>query len=93
MADPVFFPNVSSASRAFLNNTQLQFDNSPYPAAAIGFPGDTNYARWEPITINAGYGGEGWKFKSGKGLIIDNEEFDGVSSVDSLRHFHCLDSL
>jgi hypothetical protein len=57
----------------------LQFDNSAYPAAATGFPGDTNYARWEPITINAGYGGTGWEHKEGKGLVIVNEEFDGVS--------------
>lgn len=77
MADPVFFPTVASASRAFLNGTNLQFDASPYPFAANGAPGDTNYARWEPITVSAGYGQGAWVIDAHAGLIGTDEEFAG----------------
>lgn len=77
MADPVFFPDVTSASRAFLNGTNLQFDASPYPFAANGAPGDTNYARWEPITITAGYGQGVWALDAASGIVGTDLEFDG----------------
>lgn len=77
LADPVFVPTSDSASRAYLNGTQLQFDVSPYPFSANGFPSDTNYARWEPVTISSGYGSGAWVNNGPDGLEIDNEEFGG----------------
>lgn len=80
MADPVFFPTVDSASRSFLNGTNLQFDASPYPFAANGAPGDTNYARWEPITVTAGYGQGVFAIDAQSGIVTTDEEFGGVRS-------------
>ena len=83
LADPVFVPpypteTSSGGSRAYLNSTNLQFDASPYPFSANGSPDDTNYARWEPATINAGYGSGGFEDQGeGKGIVQTNEEFDG----------------
>jgi hypothetical protein len=75
MADPVF--TNSTGSPAFLNGTNLQFDANAYPFAANGFPSDTNYARWEPVTITSGYGSGGWLNNGSAGIVQDNEEFDG----------------
>jgi len=75
MADPVF--TNSTGSRAYLNGTNLQFDVSPYPFSANAFPSDTNYARWEPVTITSGYGSGPWVNNGPDGLQIDQEEFDG----------------
>jgi len=83
LGDPVFVPpyptnSSSGGSRAYLNSTNLQFDVGPYPFSANGSPGDTNYARWEPVTISAGYGSAGFEiFEAGKGIVQTNEEFDG----------------
>ncbi|KAF4631229.1 hypothetical protein G7Y89_g6904 [Cudoniella acicularis] len=74
-ADPVFVN--TTGSRSFLNGTNLQFDVSPYPFSALGFPSDTNYARWEPISIASGFGSGAWVFDQSGNLVIDNEEFDG----------------
>lgn len=77
LADPVFAPTSDSGSRAYLNGTNLQFDVSPFPFSANGFPSDTNYARWEPITIASGYGSGAWVNNGPDGIEIDNDEFDG----------------
>jgi len=74
-ADPVFVN--TTGTRAFLNGTQLQFDANPYPFSANGSPSDTNYARWEPVGIQAGYGTGVWKNDGSDGLEIDEEEFGG----------------
>jgi hypothetical protein len=75
MADPIFV--LGMGSRAYLNGTQLQFDESPYPFSANGFPSDTNYARWEPITITAGYGSGPWVNNGPNGIPVNQEEHDG----------------
>jgi len=74
-ADPVFVQGTGS--RAFLNGTNLQFDTGFTPFAANGFPSDTNYARWEPVTINAGYGSGPWINEASAGLQVGQEEHDG----------------
>jgi hypothetical protein len=75
MADPIFV--LGMGSRAYLNGTQLQFDESPYPFSANSFPSDTNYAGWEPITITAGYGSGPWVNNGPNGIPLNQEEHDG----------------
>lgn len=74
-ADPVFVSGTGSP--AYLNGTNLQFDVSQYAFSANGFPSDTNYARWEPITISSGYGSGPWINDGSNGLQVDQEEHDG----------------
>jgi hypothetical protein len=74
-ADPVFAS--AAGSPAYLNGTNLQFDVSAFPFSANGFPSDTNYARWEPITISSGYGTGPWINDGPNGLQVDQEEHDG----------------
>jgi len=74
-ADPVFVQGAGTP--AYLNGTQLQFDQSPFPLSANALPSDTNYARWEPVTISAGYGSGAWKNGGSAGLYIDDPEHDG----------------
>jgi hypothetical protein len=75
LADPVFVPGTGSP--AFLNCTNLQFDVDQYPFAAVGTPADSNYARWEPVTITTGYGAGVWVDNGPDGIELDQEEFDG----------------
>ena len=74
-ADPVFVS--STPSPAYLNGTNLQFDVSPYPFSANGLPSDTNYGRWEPVTITSGYGSGPWSNNGSFGLQVVAEESDG----------------
>ncbi|OWP05450.1 hypothetical protein B2J93_7651 [Marssonina coronariae] len=74
LADPVF--NVTG-TRAFLNNTQLQFDAGSFPFSLIASVGDTNYARWEPTSVRAGYGTSGFVDAGSKGIITNDAEFGG----------------
>lgn len=74
-ADPVFVNGTGS--RAFLNGTNLQFDVSPYPFSVNAFPSDTNYARWEPVTITSGFGSGPWVNGGPDGLHVDQDESDG----------------
>ncbi|TVY33965.1 hypothetical protein LSUB1_G006704, partial [Lachnellula subtilissima] len=74
-ADPVFVN--TTGTRAFLNGTHLQFDTSPYAFSALGSPSDTNYARWEPVGIQSGYGTGVWKSNGSDGFVVDAEEFWG----------------
>lgn len=76
LADPVFVSSPGG-SRAFLNDTNLQFDVDAYPFATNAFPGDTNYARWEPVTIASGYGSGGFVNNGPDGIENNNVEFGG----------------
>jgi hypothetical protein len=79
LADPVFVPITQSypGTPAYLNGTQLQFDVNAFPFGTYGFPGDSNYARWEPVYIEAGYGSANWAVDGEGHLAILNEEHDG----------------
>lgn len=78
MADPVFVdPANNTGSRMYFNNSQLQFDVSPYPFSINAFPSDTNYARWEPVTITSGYGSGKFVNEGSAGFQVDEEEADG----------------
>jgi len=77
LADPVFA--ATPATPAFLNSTQLQFDqktNIVVPFSVTASVYDGNYARWEPVTISSGYGTAGF-VNTDEGIIIDSEEFAG----------------
>ncbi|TVY45193.1 hypothetical protein LOCC1_G004580 [Lachnellula occidentalis] len=74
-ADPVFVNGTGTP--AFLNGTHLQFDQNPYAFSALGSPSDTNYARWEPVGIQSGYGTGAWKSNGSDGWVVDAEEFGG----------------
>jgi len=77
-ADPVFVdPKNSTGSRMYLNGTQLQFDVSPYPFSMNAFPSDTNYARWEPVTITSGFGSGKFVDEKSAGFQVDDPEADG----------------
>lgn len=75
LADPVF--TSGTGTPAFLNGTNLQFDANAFPFSTIGLPSDTNNARWEPITIAAGFGTGVWVNNGPDGIEIDNPEFGG----------------
>ncbi|KAG0651886.1 hypothetical protein D0Z07_0826 [Hyphodiscus hymeniophilus] len=74
LADPVF---ATAGSPAYLNGTNLQFDVNAFPFGVNALPGDTNYARWEPVTIAAGYGSGEFATDGDNGLISTDEEFGG----------------
>lgn len=75
LADPVF--DASQRSRAFLNGTNLQFDVGAYPLGMNALASDTNYARWEAVTISIGYGSGEFFDNGSTGLQVDSEEHDG----------------
>ncbi|KAJ6072393.1 hypothetical protein N7467_010478 [Penicillium canescens] len=63
--DAVLTKDVGTASSAYLNGTNVFFDYKtefPWGMKAIG---DTNYASWEPIEINAGTGSDGFSIQNG----------------------------
>ncbi|CAI7576706.1 unnamed protein product [Penicillium glandicola] len=66
--DAVLSNDVSIASPVYLNGTNALFDfDSDFPWGMIA-TGNTNYASWEPIVINAGSGGS-------SGYSIDGTTF------------------
>jgi len=74
-ADPVLAKNATTP--AFLNGTNLQFDQSPYPFGVVASISDTNYARWEPVTISSGYGSGDFSNEASAGIRVTDEESDG----------------
>ncbi|KAJ5105008.1 hypothetical protein NUU61_002355 [Penicillium alfredii] len=63
--DVVLAKDSDSAARVFLNGTNAQVDfktEFPWGFVAVG---DTNYASWESIKINVGYGSDGFSIKDG----------------------------
>lgn len=75
LADPVFSPTPTS--RAFLNGTNLQFDVDAYPFSMNAFPSDTNYGRWEPVTLSSGYGSGDFVNEASAGIQVNDPEADG----------------
>ncbi|KAJ0422621.1 hypothetical protein BJY00DRAFT_71391 [Aspergillus carlsbadensis] len=54
--DAVLTPDVGTASKAFMNGTNVQFDfNSNFPWGLYPI-GVTNYAAWQFVELNVGYG-------------------------------------
>ncbi|KAF9884395.1 hypothetical protein FE257_001795 [Aspergillus nanangensis] len=71
MNDAVLSGNVEDASPAFMNGTYVQFDlDTPFPWGLV--MSQVNYASWEPVQINAGYGQDGF-FTNSTGLQWETE--------------------
>lgn len=67
LSDITFTSDKTIAAKAFLNGTVLQFDyNSTFPWGMF-MVGATNYAGWEPVQMNAGYGSKGLYFNDADG--------------------------
>ena len=67
LSDITFTSDKTIAAKAFLNGTVLQFDyNSTFPWSTF-MVGATNYAGWEPVQMNAGYGSKGLYFNDADG--------------------------
>ncbi|KAJ5176597.1 uncharacterized protein N7482_002474 [Penicillium canariense] len=75
--DAVLDKDGSKASPIYLNGTRALADlktDFPWGLVAIG---DTNYASWEPIEINAGDGSEGFSIDNGEFVWSANDGFGG----------------
>lgn len=82
LADSVFTSNKSIAAVGFLNGTNLQIDQpgNQFPFSLDVTIGDTNYARWEPTSVAAGYGSGNFVNNGPEGIQIGGageEEFGG----------------
>ncbi|KAA8650120.1 hypothetical protein EYZ11_010900 [Aspergillus tanneri] len=74
--DAVLTSDTKTANPAFLNNTHAQFAlDTPFPWGFTMHP-HNNYAAWEPVEINTGYGDEGFTI-DGNGLQWSNSLFGG----------------
>ncbi|KAJ5317441.1 hypothetical protein PENANT_c074G11108 [Penicillium antarcticum] len=63
--DAVLTQDVGTASSAYLNGTNVVFDyKTEFPWGMIAV-GNTNYASWQPIQINAGTGTDGFSIDNG----------------------------
>ncbi|KAJ5689589.1 hypothetical protein N7462_003981 [Penicillium macrosclerotiorum] len=75
--DAVLDKDGTNASRVYLNGTQALVDlDTEYPWGFI-VPGDTNYASWEAIEINAGGGNDGFSIKNGNFVWSEASGFGG----------------
>jgi len=83
LSDATFLDDTADAAKGFLNETYLEFDfgqDGEYPWG-FSFFGDTNYAAWDPVEINTGFGTGGFAIQDGK-LVWDDAEFAGWLSCD-----------
>lgn len=82
LSDATLSNSTEYAAKGFLNGTEWQFDLGNEFPWGLTMYGDTNYAAWEPVTINAGGGSEGFYFNEtvapgllwGAGSADDYEE-------------------
>ncbi|KAI9044287.1 uncharacterized protein KD926_001518 [Aspergillus affinis] len=74
--DAVLTSDTNTANPVFLNNTHAQFAlDTPFPWG-LNMPPHNNYAAWEPVEINTGYGNDGFII-DGTGLQWSNDLFGG----------------
>ncbi|KAL4804009.1 hypothetical protein BDV18DRAFT_143663 [Aspergillus unguis] len=62
--DAVLTKDVGTASAGYLNGTSVQFDLGTTFPWGLSPQGVTNYAAWQFVNINAGYGQEGFSVNS-----------------------------
>ncbi|OOQ82308.1 hypothetical protein PEBR_39614 [Penicillium brasilianum] len=75
--DAVLDKNGTIASSFYLNGTNALADlGTDFPWGVIA-TGDTNYASWEPIEINAGSGSEGFSIENGNFVWSEANGFGG----------------
>ncbi|KAE8152172.1 hypothetical protein BDV25DRAFT_151450 [Aspergillus avenaceus] len=75
--DAVLTSDVGTASPAFLNGTNVQFDlDTPFPWG-LYMIAQSNYASWEPVEINTGYGSSDFSVKDGNLQWPEDQGFGG----------------
>jgi len=80
-SDAVLAPGLNSSAIFFLNGTNAQYDaGTPFPWG-INLAGDVNYAGWEFVTLNPGYG-SGNFFINSTGLQFTGGQFGGWLACD-----------
>ncbi|CDM35786.1 hypothetical protein DTO013E5_9231 [Penicillium roqueforti] len=78
LSDAVLTSDVSIASPIYLNGTNAVVDLKTEFSWGLIATGDTNYASWEPIVINAGSGGSaGYSIKGDAFQWSENNGFGG----------------
>ncbi|KAN0086351.1 hypothetical protein V8E54_000039 [Elaphomyces granulatus] len=75
--DAVLMPELTSSATFFLNGSNIQYDSGRSIPWGIDLAGDENYAQWESVTINAGYGTRGFIIDLSTGLKWIDAEFGG----------------
>ncbi|KAK8200329.1 hypothetical protein HDK77DRAFT_225434 [Phyllosticta capitalensis] len=88
LSDAVFIANETRGVKAFLNETvpatahgaRLEFDfGNDFPwGLTLGYQ---SYAKWSPVTINAGIGDAGYIYGD-KGLVYNQTQFSGWMVCD-----------
>ncbi|KAJ5785799.1 uncharacterized protein N7503_011011 [Penicillium pulvis] len=77
LSDGVLDSNATVAPKFWLNGTTAYADlGTDYPWG-MTVAGDTNYAAWEPVTINAGGGETGFAISNGNLVWSTDEGFAG----------------
>jgi hypothetical protein len=80
-ASDAVLAGLNTSAIFFLNGTNAQYDaGTPFPWG-INLEGDTNYAEWEFVTLNPGYG-SGKFFINSTGLQWTGDEFGGWLACD-----------
>lgn len=85
LSDATLSPSTEYAVKGFLNSTSTEWQidlGNPFPWGLIMY-GDTNYAAWDPVLINAGGGSVGFYFDEGAapgllwngGLLNSNQSY------------------
>ncbi|KAJ5463172.1 hypothetical protein N7475_008116 [Penicillium sp. IBT 31633x] len=75
--DAVLTKDASKASRAYLNGTQTLFDFKTEFSWGMVATGNTNYASWLPITIDAAAGSDGFSVKDNNFQWSEDNGFGG----------------
>jgi hypothetical protein len=85
--DAVLTKDVGTASPVYLNGTNALFDLQSELSWGVVAIGNTNYASWEPIQINAGRGSSGFSVKGNDFQWSEASGFGGWLGRISPRNF------
>ncbi|KAJ5794771.1 hypothetical protein N7457_001370 [Penicillium paradoxum] len=75
--DAVLTTDANKASSVYLNGTKAKFDLKSDLSWGVVATGNTNYASWQPITINAGAGSDGFSVKDNEFQWSEDSGFGG----------------
>ncbi|KAL1982783.1 hypothetical protein VTN96DRAFT_899 [Rasamsonia emersonii] len=74
--DAVLTTNITKAAQFSWNGTTLQYNTGQSFSWGLNLAPDTNYAAWEPVTIDAGSATAGISI-NGSYVTVNGPEFDG----------------
>ncbi|KAJ5100364.1 hypothetical protein N7456_006416 [Penicillium angulare] len=77
LSDGVFSSNATAAPKFSLNGTTAYADLGTSFLWGVEVNGDTNYAAWEPVTINAGQGEAEFAIQDGNFVYSEEQGFAG----------------